>query len=157
MQLELILGSSIRIVFCLFVCLQFFNVQAQVPDLAWAGSLNASIVEGRMCVDASGNLYVVSTFASTLDFDMGPVSPKVTAVGGADIYVLKLDASGNLLWVKTIGGSDVDRGIAIACDADANIYFTGFFSGTNVDFNPGSGTFYLLVTCWDIFFCKVDS
>src|SRR5690606_3721868 len=55
-------------------------------------------------------------------------------------FVLKLDANGNFLWVKRMGGaSSYDRGTSITTDIAGNVYTTGHFQGT-ADFNPETGT-----------------
>lgn len=62
--------------------------------------------------------------------------------GGLDIFISKLDASGNFVWAKDMEGTVAANGFSIAVDAQGNVYATGSFSGT-VDFDPGAGTFNL--------------
>lgn len=45
--------------------------------------------------------------------------------GGYDIWVVKTDASGNVLWQKTYGGSDWDFGKGIMLTSDNNYVITG--------------------------------
>ena len=69
----------------------------------------------------------------------------------------KLDASGNYLWAKTIGGANSDYGYAIALDASANVYTTGFFYGT-ADLNPGAAVNNLVSAgSNDVFVSKLDA
>jgi hypothetical protein len=51
-----------------------------------------------------------------------------------------MDASGNFLWAKSIGGNGPDSGFDLALDAFGNVYSSGTFSLT-VDFDPGPGTY----------------
>lgn len=46
--------------------------------------------------------------------------------GSSDVYVVKLDDSGNLEWTKTIGGADWDEGNAIVQTSDGGYLITGF-------------------------------
>ena len=43
-------------------------------------------------------------------------------------------------WAETWGGSIEDRAFAVITDGPGNVYVAGHFQGTNVDFDPGSGT-----------------
>src|SRR5690606_34737555 len=81
----------------------------------------------------------------------------LTSNGDADIYIQKLDANGNFLWAKSLGGIDVDRVSYITTDISGNVYLTGFFSGT-VDFDPGVGVVNLTATgVIDIFILKITA
>lgn len=90
-------------------------------------------------IDASGNIYITGTFGETVDFDPGPGTTNLTTVGGGDIFVQKMDASGNFLWARSFGGVFYDFVKSIDIDASGNIYTVGYFEGT-VDFDPGTGT-----------------
>jgi len=46
--------------------------------------------------------------------------------GKADVYVVKLDANGNLQWTKTIGGPESDWGISLIQTSDGGYAITGF-------------------------------
>lgn len=89
--------------------------------------------------DASGNVITVGTFVGTLAFDgpQGLVSLFSTDSDDQDIFLKKCDADGNLLWVKRIGGVDLDKVTDMDIDPDGNIYLTGYFKG-NIDFDPGA-------------------
>jgi hypothetical protein len=91
-------------------------------------------------LDKGGGVYVTGSFSGTVDFDPGSSTANLTSAGGADIFILKLDRFGNYTWAKKVGGTGYDYGNSIAIDDADNIYTGGNFSGTNVDFNPGSGT-----------------
>ena len=109
-----------------------------------------------IAVDTSGNVYTTGDFIGTIDFDPGPSVFNLTSVG-VDVFILKLDAFGNFLWAKNIGGSSSEGGRSIAVDASGNIYTTGYFQGS-VDFDPGPGLFNLTpVGPSDVFISKLDS
>jgi hypothetical protein len=110
-------------------------------NLVWAkvmGGSNWDFGHG-IAVDASENVYTTGYFNNTVDFDPGPGTANLSSNGGADIFVQKLDANGDFLWVKSMGGSSDDKGNAIAVSPNGNVFTTGEF-GSSVDFDPGSGT-----------------
>jgi hypothetical protein len=106
-------------------------------NLVWAKSF-AAYSQG-IAVDAAGNVYTTGVFGSTVDFDPGPGTYNLTYAGIVDVYVQKLDASGNFVWARALGGTGHDTGKCIAVDATGNVYTTGTLSGT-VDMDPGPGT-----------------
>jgi gliding motility-associated-like protein len=92
--------------------------------------------------DGSGNVIVTGYFPGTLDFDPGVATFNLTSTGDYDVFISKLDASGNFVWAHSIGGSTAqpDYGMGLAVDASGNIVTTGSFNGT-ADFDFGPGTF----------------
>ncbi len=127
--------------------LAFFSLNAasaQSPQLAWAKAIRTSVNLGRedgkhMAIDAQGNVYTAGIFRATVDFDPGPGTYNITPFSG-DTYIQKLDASGNFLWAKSIGGPGGVANDGIAVDASGNVYLTGTFDST-ADFDPGPGSF----------------
>ena len=89
-------------------------------------------------LDSSGNIYTTGTFAGTADFDPGDGIANLTSTGGNDVFVSKLDMSGNYVWAKGFGGTNGESGYSVAVDSLGNVYTTGIFQGT-ADFDPGSG------------------
>ena len=92
-----------------------------------------------IALDAMGNVFTTGQFQSTVDFDPGVGTYNLTDLGILDIFVSKLDASGNFAWAVQMGGTSSEYGTSIAVDNSFNIFITGDFSGT-VDFDPTSGT-----------------
>jgi hypothetical protein len=116
-------------------------------NLIWAkniGNSSSNVNGGRVLPNPSGDIYVTGTFNGTTDFDPGPGILTIASVAGSsDIFLLKLDAAGNFIWVKTFGGAGYDDGGSIKRDVIGNIYFGGTFTGT-VDFDPGPATMNLI-------------
>ena len=50
--------------------------------------------------------------------------------GSFDIYLLKYDSKGTLLWAKQSGGTDYDEAYGVAFDPEGNVFLTGYFSGS---------------------------
>jgi hypothetical protein len=87
----------------------------------------------------SGNMYVSGSFGSGFDFDPGPATYNIPYIGWTDIFIGKLDNSGNILWGYSLGGSEYDSPLSVTMDAQENIYIAGRFR-TTVDFDAGPGT-----------------
>ncbi|HYV93175.1 MAG TPA: T9SS type A sorting domain-containing protein [Chitinophagales bacterium] len=150
-------NSLLILLFFFFLTIEKTN--AQEPNWLWAkatGGLSEDIGHSAT-IDDFGNIYTTGNFTGTSDFDPGPGIFDMTAVGGDDIFILKLKNAGNFDWVKTIGGISSDGAYLITSDDSGNVYITGFF-GDTVDFDPGPGIFNLLSAgSSDIFICKLDS
>jgi hypothetical protein len=75
-----------------------------------------------IAVDQSGAAYITGATSSS-DF---PVKNALNAtINGRDAFVVKLDSSGKRVYGTFLGGSDYDRGDAIAVDASENMYVLG--------------------------------
>jgi hypothetical protein len=128
-------------------------------EVVWAKSMGGPSLDAPSAValDSTDSLYVTGRFRATADFDPGPGQANLTAVGTDDIFVVKLDTSGQLIWARAIGGEGKVESYDIAVDASGNAYITGDFEDT-ADFDPGPGTAELTsVDDTDIFVCKLNS
>lgn len=65
-----------------------------------------------------------------------------TGFGGYDIYLLRTDKNGNLLWQKTIGGSDWDFGYSLQETFDGGFVI----AGTTYSFGRGNADGYVVKT-----------
>ena len=108
-------------------------------------------------LDNSGNIYVTGYFIGTATFG----STTLTSNGNSqDIFVLKLDNTGNVLWAKSEGGSEGDTGYGVTVDNLGNVIVTGQFKGTA---QIGSNTFSSAIDpntglpAYDIFISKYDA
>ncbi|MFK7783550.1 MAG: SBBP repeat-containing protein [Crocinitomicaceae bacterium] len=129
-------------------------------NFIWAKQIGqTSYTTGEsICTDGSGNVLVTGTFSSTVDFDPGPGVFNLTSLGSTDVYVLKLDSTGNFIWAKSYG-SQGTYVVSKSMDADTtgNVYVTGTFNGT-VDFDPGPVTENLVSTGnQDAYAIKLDT
>ncbi len=128
-------------------------------NFVWAKSMggNSNDLGYSITVDIFGNIYTTGWFQNTIDFDPGANTHNLTSEGNYDIFISKLNSSGNFIWAKTIGGMSDDFGSKIITDQFGNIYIIGYYRG-NVDFNPGIESYYLNSTgTSDIFILKLDS
>lgn len=119
----------------------------------WAISIGGSGQERALSIktDAAGNIYIGGHFASPSLDVAGSIT--LTNNGQSDIFVIKLDSDGAVLWAKSAGSTGDDFGYSLAVDATGNVYVTGTFFGTSLTF--GSTT--LSSIAWDIFLVKYDT
>jgi hypothetical protein len=107
-----------------------------------------------VALGAMGNVYLLSYFNGTIDADPGTGVLTITSQGQLDMLVQRFNSEGELAWAQATGANGADLGLAMALDAEENIWITGSFEGT-VDMDPGAGSFPLSSTgAWDIFVTK---
>ncbi len=92
---------------------------------AQAGGTNDDHGYG-IAVDGAGNAHVTGYFNGTATFG----SQTLTTIGGNDIFVAKLDPSGNWLRIVQAGGTGGETGRSIVMDSEGNAWVTGDFTGT---------------------------
>jgi arginine repressor len=110
---------------------------------------NGQVDEGNVCGYAS-------TFAKSIGGSLTDIAVSIIqssdggyvvagytqsfGAGGRDIYVVKLDSSGNIIWTKTIGGSSGDEAGSIIRSSDGGYIVAGRTSS----FGAGSGDIYVV-------------
>lgn len=126
-------------------------------NLLWAKQMGGISYDlgSSLKIDPFGNLYTIGWFYGAADFDPGPSVYTLTPKGEYDIFISKLDPSGNFLWAKCIGDTLNEFGTSIAFDPSGNMYATGSYGG-NVDFDPNAGTSNLISTNQDVFVLKLN-
>lgn len=152
------LSSLFRLLWRTFLLLLSLPpIHSAAQSLEWAQQASGTgFQETRsMATDAGGNVFVVGTFEGTTSF--GPGAANLNSEGIFDVFFAKYAPSGNVAWVKGIGGTGVDAGFGIALDAGGNISIAGNFSGT-ADFDAGPGVFQLTSHgSFDAFLAKYDA
>lgn len=112
-------------------------------DFTWGRQIGGigSDGAGSIVCDQAGSIYLTGHFSQSVDFDPGSGIMVIASWSGSDVYILKLDPSGNFNWVRQlIGNGNFDAGIGLHMDAAYNIYVTGIFEGLT-DFDPGPGVY----------------
>lgn len=109
------------------------NGNAQWDDVCPATSV------GYLSVDGSGNVFLTGSFSGTYDFNFGPATYNLTAIGSADAFLEKLDANGNFVWAKQLGARrQTYFGGPPVADTNGNVDFTIFgSSSTTVTLQTG--------------------
>ncbi len=87
------------------------------------GGSGAGMNATRIAVDEAGNSYATGTYTGTAEFG----AFTLTSVGDVDIYLVKTDPNGEVVWAASAGGPSIDSANGIAVDADGNVYIAGSY------------------------------
>ena len=96
-------------------------------NLVCAKQIETGWVSYQIAVDDAESVYIYGTFTGTVDFDPGVGIFNMTATGSSAISLCKLDANGNFVWAKQIGGSGRSSAGKMEKDHSGNLYLTGEF------------------------------
>ncbi len=110
-------------------------------DVMWEHSYGGSDNEYGYAIDlTSDGGYVVTGFTQSSNGDV------TVNHGDRDVWVIKIDATGNLIWQKSIGGSGDDEGYAIRSTSDGGCITAGYVESTDADAagNHGKRDFFLV-------------
>ncbi|MEX2379789.1 MAG: SBBP repeat-containing protein, partial [Vicingaceae bacterium] len=97
---------------------------------------NGTVEGNSIAVDDYGNVFTTGSFAGTVDFNPAQVTFNMSSAGASDMFVSKLDASGNFEWAKKISGTSIDDGKAIAVDQLGNVCIVADVLSQVVDVDP---------------------
>jgi hypothetical protein len=89
-------------------------------NIQWTRTIGGRISdEGNSIIQTSDGGYAVAGWSASF------------GAGSGDVYVLKLDGSGNLQWTRTIGGRNVDYGYSIIQTTDGGYAVAGYTSSVD--------------------------
>ena len=108
-------------------------------NVSWTKTIGGSFSDyARSIIRSSDGGFVVAGYTNSF------------GAGGYDIYIVKLDSLGNVLWTKTIGGSFSDYANSIIQSSDGGFVV----AGETGSFGAGQSDFYIVKsgpsfdTCW---------
>jgi hypothetical protein len=86
--------------------------------------------------DLSGNVYITGSYYSAIIvFGSDTLTNLTLGSNGTDVFTLKYDSSGNVLWARGGRGLYQDEAISIATDNNGSLYITGRFGSLNLSFD----------------------
>lgn len=108
----------------------------------WAKQMGGSNYESGVSIasDKSSSILTLGFYAATADLDPSPSQQNFTSVGMRDIFINKMDSSGNQLWTRTLGSVGDDQPYAVTADDSNNVISVGSYVDT-LDFDPSSAVF----------------
>ncbi len=114
------------------------------PDASWA-----------VCTDDDGNVFITGGFWSpTITFDTITLISSDTSALAENVFVVKFDPNGHVLWGRTgIGGQpySYNKGHGLSTDANGNVYVTGELNSSTITFDT------IALTGPSLFIAKYDS
>lgn len=153
----------------LIIVLLFFvsvhPLSAQQLNFSWAKAMGAPNNIGNaaatgICIahDANGNVFLAGTFQDTIDFDPGPGTAWLTSTISYDVFIAKFDDLGNLIWVRSIEGTEFEGPVGLVVDGNGNPIVLGQFRQT-IDVNPDPFISNLITSNGkeDAFLIKLDA
>ncbi len=135
-----------------------------------SGTIGAAAI-GGVDIDGEGNVYITGMYTGNMFFGMiGNDSAFYQGIGTSSMYIVKFNAGGTLLWVKTISGNTTNAKCTpsdISVDKRTGDVYVGGNIGVNppvptptitVDFDPDINNTYPITTLGqnDIFILKLD-
>jgi len=132
-----------------------------VWDKAYGAGGSPSTSNGNgVALDPAGNVIASGFVSGPVDFGGGTISGT-----GYDITIVKLTASGGYSWarrISSVGTDTLDYGYGVVTNGAGDIFATGMYNGSSIDFglgsrpNGGSSDAYLIrlngttgATIWD--------
>lgn len=120
---------------------------------------NVLAMATAIAVDGSGNCYVtgrISKSGGTANVNFNPSGSSLLNTANGSTFFAKYNTSGAYQWAKnTAGTASISNDIAL--DGSNNVYVTGSFYGSSIDFNAGAGTSNLTSTSGGAFITKYNS
>lgn len=142
----------------------FITKLTTLGEHVWTKHIGGDDVQrtNAISVDEQGHVYTTGFFCRTtpassgiVDFDPGPGVHNLIVPAYNNAFVLKLDASGNFVWVRQ-WEADTSEGYGLAV-SNGSVYTSGGFSG-NADLNTDSAGFqFVFAFLADIYVTKLDT
>ncbi len=105
-------------------------------NISWQKSFGGSYHdEARSIQQTSDGGYIVAGYSESTDGDV------TGNHGDSDYWVVKLNSTGNILWQKSLGGSDDDEANSIQQTSDGGYIVAGYSQSTDGDVTGHHGSF----------------
>lgn len=126
-------------------------------NFIWAKSIGSINDDQGLSLKANneGDVFVTGFFSGSMDFDPGPSTYVINPGGVKEIFVLKLNTSGDFVWAKHMNGG-FSSANSIALDKQGSIFLAGHFGGL-VDFDPDTSLFVINGIGSAVFLQKLNS
>jgi hypothetical protein len=137
-----------KFIICLPMLMNSILMLAQSSVPIWAineGSDVDAISQG-VCMDSNGNTIITGSFSNrTIKFGSNELA-NASLAGESDIFLVKYQTNGDVMWAKKIGKKGVEKAYGVATDKFDNIFVVGSYTspvltfGSDTLVNKGSNT-----------------
>jgi hypothetical protein len=120
---------NVSILLCTLLLFTFFEPSfAQNSSFEWAKMISGNLLDESFSIasDDDGNCYVTGIFTGSADIG----DTTLVARGATDIFLVKYDPSGGIIWIRQAGGKEDDDSYAVHVSQDGHCYLTGSFADT---------------------------
>jgi len=108
-------------------------------------------------MDKNNSIYIAGAFKDTMDVDPDENYDTLVAQNFYDVFIAKVDSSGELRYSQVLGGRAQETVTSISTDDSLNYYIAGTFT-YDIDVAPGDDTLvFNTPTTGDIYFLKMNA
>jgi hypothetical protein len=117
-----------------------------VGNLEWQKCLGGTYTEvGKKIIQLGDGGYLALCFSYSTDGDLSS-----NPANGVDVWLLRLDNAGNILWQQCFGGSNSDLGSDIKLTSDGGFIITGLTDSNDGDVSGNHGDVDMWVLKFDL-------
>jgi len=105
-------------------------------NVLWAKSSGGNAYDGAKAIsaDVNDNILLAGSFGSTIITFGSNILTNDTSDNSPDVFLVKYDSVGNVLWSKSAGGSSYDEATSVCTDPYGNIIVAGYFKSPVINF-----------------------
>lgn len=147
--------KTLFFILCLLLCFTFITANYVVDQIRKTSGFvsnllsivptNVSSTEARaIAIDSNGNIYIAGEIDPILqdEYDINfPSNVSVDSLGMRDVFLMKLNASGNTAWKVRIGSDGIDTVTAMVVDRNNSLYIAAYVNGKLDDRGRGPVVF----------------
>lgn len=103
-------------------------------DLLWSKYYGGSFTDtAHRAIETNTGEFIIIGFSDSTDFDIS------NNKGAYDFWIIKVSATGDLIWEKSFGGSEIDIAYSITETNDSGYLVVGDTRSSNTDVSEGKG------------------
>jgi hypothetical protein len=120
-------------------------------NVVWAKSFGSGGQDtaASITTDKNSNIIISGSFEGSITFG----STVLTSTGASDVFIVKLQSNGTVVWAKQFAGSLSDIAGPLKCDDQLNIYTVGSYRSNNFTIDGASFT---APQPYNVYYCKLD-